>query len=232
MKREINSSHFPGTIAEDYLVKYRKISPETIDNLELRFMEANEEYQDEIRGDVIANPALVVPVINPKGELTGIQRIFLTPKSGERVTGYDYAKKSKGLLKGSAGIIQRGNPGDVLYIGEGPETAASVASVKGPEVTVFASMSVSLLKWISESVLAANPKIVILAADRDARPAAKEATMEGFRHLEKVLVKNDIVFHLVLPSLGEEENEKRKNVDFNDVLKELGPNVLFDQLTP
>ena len=43
--------------------------------------------------------------------------------------------------------------------------------------------------------------------------------------------ENGIEFHMVLPSLGEVDKERR-SIDFNDVLKELGPEALYDQLTP
>lgn len=51
--------------------------------------------------------AFSVPV-NHSPDMTGIQRIFLNEKTGHRESSLRYTKKSKGIIKGSIGVVQRG----------------------------------------------------------------------------------------------------------------------------
>lgn len=238
-----------GTLAERYLVNFRGIDPDTIPHLQFRFIGASEKYKDEIRGDRISNSALIVPVRNPQDELTGVQRIFLNEKSGAKVAGFWYTKKSKGILKGSAGIVQVsdhqgagevligvtlfqiGNS-DTLYLAEGPETGASVASVMGPDVTILASLSLSLIPVMKANILRFKPKRVIWAADYDVSLVAQRAAYEAKQFLAHQLGKEGIEFHAVVPTIEDMDEDTEKGYDFNDVLKLLGPEELLSQLLP
>ena len=53
-------------------------------------------------------PALLIPAKNDKGEITGVQRIYLDERTAGKNTFMDTAKLSKGKIESSAGIIQKG----------------------------------------------------------------------------------------------------------------------------
>ena len=119
-----------GTIAETYLLQHRGISPETIPRLEFRYLPDKKQYRDSIRGELMADAALVVAALNMAGELTGIQRVFLDP-NGDKSKRSSYSKKVKGVVKGSLCYVQRGKPNGLVYVVEGPETGAAIATVAG-----------------------------------------------------------------------------------------------------
>lgn len=76
-----------GTLGERYLVRHRKIPKSVVPRLKFRFLGANSEYVEveEDGNEVIktnTTPAVVVPVVDEESVLTGVQRIFLDPKTG------------------------------------------------------------------------------------------------------------------------------------------------------
>ena len=224
------------TLAEHYLLFHRGIPLETIRRLALRFLPDDAEFLDHCRGPRTSLRAVLIRVENPAGELTGVQRIFLD-ENGRKANFVLHSKKSFGMIKGSMGVIQRGVKGGVAVIVEGAETGASIASVLGPEVTVLASLSVSLLKEATESVLVYQPKEVILAVDNDVNAMAQQQAMKAYERLKFVLKKKGIGFRLAVPRLtkegegGDEDDEEcQHNIDFNDVLMQLGEKELLKQL--
>ena len=78
-------------------------------------------HRDEADGDC-AWPALLAAVTDLSGELTGLQRIWLTPE-GRKAPLRD-PRRSMGALLGNA--VRFGHASDVLVAGEGVETVLSV----------------------------------------------------------------------------------------------------------
>jgi len=143
---------------------------------------------------------------NPDGQVTAVQLTFLDSETGKKAS-LDVAKKSFGVLKGSAVILQE-NPSGPLFIAEGVETALSLKSA-GVEGTIQANLGLSNIKQLSPQ----KPETpVVICADHDEpeSPAAKG--------LEKsVQTLQDKGFHVTVIK------PEKLNQDFNDVLKEKGP---------
>jgi len=217
-----------GTLAERYFVDHRGVSD--IHHMEMRYWPVGSHwvnYQDGKRLEKTNKiPAVVIPVRDASNQLTGVQRIYLDGKTGGKNTFMDNAKLSKGVTKGSAGIIQVGKQGGRLYIAEGPETCASIALVE-PDATVLASLGVNNLTHMAEVVRRFEPSDVILAADNDGyRAKTRQTTEHAFKRLQEKLHDTAINFQLIYPKsiLG------FKKTDWNDVLVKKGVKALEDEL--
>ncbi len=218
-----------GTLAEKYLVDHRGILPEVIDSerLRYRFLPPGTDYLDvtmngQLKPKTNTVPALVVPVRNAGGDLTGLQRIYLDPRTGGRPvlgpnSGLRQHKFSKGLIRGSAGLVQRGHFGGKVLVVEGPETGAAVACA-APDETVLASLSVANLNQMTDVIVSHAPDKVILAADNDVNKAVKGQTENAFLTLQEELKQYEIPISLIFP----EGRDHRKSADWNDVLLERG----------
>ena len=204
-----------GTLAERYLREHRKIEGSLPSDL--RYLPVFTDIASKK-----SFPCLIAAARSPKGELSSVQVTFLDPATAAKEN-IDVAKKSFGLIKGSAVTLQgdstQENPSlentlterkysNVLIIAEGVETALSLKEA-GIQGTIKASLGISNIKRIvSES---SNTHVVI-CADHDApgSPAAKS--------LEKAVValkEKGLSVSVIKPDkLGE---------DFNDVLKREGP---------
>ncbi len=221
-----------GTLAERYFKEHRKI--DSLDNMEIRFWPPGAKWvdYDEKTGErfdrVNKAPVAVLMAKNEKGEVTGVQRIYLDPKTAGKNKGMPDPKLSKGLIKGSAGIVQLGKPRGKLYLAEGPETAASIAMVD-PEATVLTSFSVGNLANLVQAVRRYKPSEVILAGDNDGRnPETGEpshtykTTEEAVREFKERGVNIKSIYPKDIPGMPK--------ADWNDVLKVHGVRGLKMQL--
>lgn len=165
-----------GTLGETYLVKHRGIPAEVLSRLSLQFLEPGVPYTEyDLMGmkqkRFNNDPALLVPVEDPKGELTGIQRIYVDPKTGAKPSWQGKPTKHKfslGSLAGNGGVVQRGAVGGDVIVAEGPETCASLAAVAPPETWVVAALSVGNFANLAKYVISKKPKSrVIFAGDND-----------------------------------------------------------------
>ena len=149
---------------------------------------------------------ILVPILDSQRNVQGVQRIYLTE------TGQKIAKMTLGNLKGNAGLIQDGPKGQVLVIAEGPETAASIATVfQGP---ILASLSLGNMKNMCGIIQSWQPKKVIIAADFDGEHF--EATEESA--IEKLSLElNNAGMKVVI-----KRPEGFTKCDWNDVLVQKG----------
>jgi hypothetical protein len=120
-----------GTLAETYLQKHRGI--EDPSRLNVRFWPIGAAWvnckEDGTLEDKINKiPALIIPAKNINNQISGVQRIYLDKNSGGKNRFMDNPKLSKGTIEGSAAILQEGMKGARVFIAEGPETAASIAT--------------------------------------------------------------------------------------------------------
>lgn len=104
-------------------------------------------------------PALIAAVCDPAGDLTGIQRTFLT-KEG-RKAGVPEVKLSLGRVAG--GAIQIGPPVASLVVTEGLEDGLTLAQALGRSVWVSAGTSM-----LPRMELADITRAVVIGADGDA----------------------------------------------------------------
>ena len=97
--------------------------------LAFRFVDVNTEVKDfdKNSNNIILKPNLypmiLVPIIDQDKQVQGVQRIILNNKGAKQ------GKFTLGALKNNAGLIQDGPTGQILVIAEGPETAASIATI-------------------------------------------------------------------------------------------------------
>ena len=112
-----SSVALPDTVGSRYLVQHRKIDSAIIERLDFCYLPKYpltsdlETLRSTTDGERAGGPALLVPVRNSDWQLTGVQRIFLDERTAGKLKGIKHHKFSKGLLKGSAGIVQRGRGG-------------------------------------------------------------------------------------------------------------------------
>lgn len=139
-----------GTPAEAYL-RSRGITmdlPHTLRFARLRYP------QEQIR-----RPALVAAVCTPEGDLTGIQRTFLT-EDGRKA---DVAEVKLSLGRVAGGAIQLGAPVASLVVTEGLEDGLTLAQALGRSVWVSAGTSM-----LPRMELAEITRAVVIGADGDA----------------------------------------------------------------
>jgi DNA primase len=104
-------------------------------------------------------PALVAAVCTPDGELTGIQRTFLT-EEGRKA---DVAEVKLSLGRVAGGAIQLGGPVASLVVTEGLEDGLTLAQALGRSVWVSAGTSM-----LPRMELADVTRAVVIGADGDA----------------------------------------------------------------
>ncbi|WP_106225498.1 toprim domain-containing protein [Legionella pneumophila] len=219
-----------GTPGERYVVGTRKIPAGVAEKLQIRSLKGpigiwefdkNKPYEDYV----------VAPVYNLDDELVGIQIIQIDP-NGKKATNPEnshffckrYLGETNPLREGKAAVINKTDNVDAVFIAEGVETAASVASLDEVRnnYSVLASMGVSELPSTLAYVKTHYPPgaTVVLLKDHDdpvANPlpnlefekACKALVFAGY----KVIVKEP-------PTL---------NDDWNDVLVRGGVELLTRQ---
>lgn len=214
-----------GTLAERYLKKHRGIKPPQ--EIDARFWPAGTEWtncneQGELEQKTNKIPALLFAARNKQGELTGVQRIYLDAKTANKNTFLENAKLSKGIIEGSAGLIQKGMKGSRLYIAEGPETASSIA-MADRKATVLVSFGISNIKNLSELIQNYKPKEVVLAADNDGgNSKSQEAINKTIELFKEHGIQASALFPDALPG--------KSKTDWNDVLLSKGVSAIQKQL--
>lgn len=215
-----------GTLAETYLKKHRGIEEPARLNVLFwpkgaRWQAINEEGM--LYDKINQIPALLIAARNAKGEVTGVQRVYLDEKTGEKNTFMETAKLSKGKIEGSAGILQKGEKRGTLYLTEGPETGASLA-MANPKATVLVSFGLSNLKNLASLIKNYYSNEIILAGDNDTK--AKNNTLQMTLDAQAHLQRQGIEVQIVMPNniVG------RLKTDWNDVHQLKGLNEVKQQL--
>lgn len=215
-----------GTLAEYYLKSHRKIEDPTRLNVlywpkgvAWKAIDDNGALYDKIN----KIPALLVAAKNEKGELTGVQRIYLDEKTGGKNTFMDCAKLSKGKIENSAGVLQTGKRFGTLYVAEGPETGASIA-MANPKATVLVAFGVSNIKNLGNIIKSYHPKDIIIAADNDslANKNTEKTTLDALNQLKE----EGINARIIMPK----NMDNKEKTDWNDIHKSLGINEVIQQL--
>ncbi|TRY63746.1 hypothetical protein TCAL_14303 [Tigriopus californicus] len=215
-----------GTLAARYLIEHRKIPTQTLSLLFFKFLGPSKGYREFIDSDTYetktnGNPALVVPVQDGFGTLTGVQRIYLDSMTGNKFAKYSRTKFSKGVIKNSAAVIQKAQFNQPLILCEGPETGASLAAAF-PHVSVLASLSLANLQGCGEVVKAQSPSQVIVAGDLDDNVANQELLRFHFQSLQDQM---DVEIRLIVPCCS-----LRKHGDWNDILIDQGISEIKRQI--
>jgi conjugative transfer relaxase protein TraI len=214
------------TLAEKYLTQHRKI--ENPSQLNVIFWPKNTAWFGlDKNGNLIEKinkiPALICPIHNEKGELTGVQRIYLDEKSANKNTLLEDAKLSQGQIRSSACILQKGEKLGAVYIAEGPETGASIA-MADPKATVLVSFGLGNMSNISKIIKNQFPSHVIIAGDNDQQPKSKtfKLTLKAQELLGNQGIKSTVIFPKQIDGF--------EKTDWNDVLKHQGINEIKAQL--
>lgn len=178
------------------------------------------------------NDYVVVPVYNLDDELVGLQIIQIDP-AGNKATNPEnsdffckkYLGPTKPLREGKAAVINKTDNVNVVFIAEGVETAASVASLHEVRnnYSVLASMGVSELPATLAYVKTHYPPgaTVVLLKDHD-DPVENPFANSEFDKAKKAFV--DAGYRVIVkepPTVKE---------DWNDVLAKGGVNELERQL--
>ncbi|MBY0292973.1 MAG: toprim domain-containing protein, partial [Alphaproteobacteria bacterium] len=193
-----------GTLAERYLKEHRKI--EEVPPEDLRFLP---RFRDPTSGKSYSG--LMAAARSPTGEVTAVQITCLDPQTGAKAD-LSVAKRSFGVLKGSAVTLQEEKSSNVLFVAEGVETALSLkeAGLKG---TIKATLGLSNIKCLNpENLLNGNPNTqIIVCADHDTPDSP------ATRSLQKAVLDLQSKGFSVTVVKPDKLNE-----DFNDVLKAKG----------
>ncbi|HBD7142865.1 TPA: toprim domain-containing protein [Legionella pneumophila] len=227
----IRSVPLKDTPAEKYIVGTRKIPIDVAEKLQIRSLKGpigipefdkNKPYNDYV----------VVPVYNLDDELVGLQIIQIDP-AGNKATNpknsdffcKKYLGPTKPLREGKAAVINKTDNVNVVFIAEGVETAASVASLHEVRnnYSVLASMGVSELPATLAYVKTHYPPgaTVVLLKDHD-DPVENPFANSEFDKAKKAFV--DAGYRVIVkepPTVKE---------DWNDVLAKGGVNELERQL--
>lgn len=169
-----------GTLAETYLTLHRGIT--LTNNKDIRYWPVGSGWKNcndkgLLEDKVNHLPALLIAARNEKNELTGVQRIYLNSKTANKNTFMDTAKLSKGIIKGSCAVVQKGMTGARLYVAEGFETGGSIA-LADSKATVLCSFGVSNMKNLCETIKKFKPKEVVIAGDNDGKFAKSISAIE------------------------------------------------------
>lgn len=221
------------SLAEKYLKNHRGITD--ISHLkDMRYWPAGAKWKKINEEGVLIEsinriPALVIAARNSEQQITAVQRVYLDKSTGNKnkfMLEAKRAKLSSGVMKGSAGVIQKGEKNGRLYIAEGPETAASVA-MADPKATVLVSFSVSNIANLSNLIAQLNPKNVIIAADHDVKNGnGKSPTQDTTERAANALRNSGIQTTVIYPKLV----DGSKKTDWNDVIMAAGVESIRKQL--
>lgn len=140
---------------------------------------APEAYHGELEEKL---PALVMCVVTAEGQHIGTHRIFLAQDDAGR-----WGKLRRGTAKmilgnlwggfipvnrGKSGKSMRDMPeGEPIYVCEGPEDAVAIRMIK-PEARIISAVA---LGNIGAIVLPRQARELVIVADRDEKPAARDA---------------------------------------------------------
>jgi len=215
-----------GTLAERYLKEHRNIEHPA--RLNVLFWPKGATWKatddnDDLYEKTNKIPALLIAAKNEKGEVTGVQRVYLDEKTAGKNTFMSTAKLSKGKIESSAGIIQKGEKLGTLYLAEGPETAATLA-MANPKATVLVSFGLSNLKNLSRIIKNHFPTEVIIAGDNDS--LSKNNTTNITNDAQEALKKEGVISTIIIPK----PIDGKEKTDWNDVHKIEGLDRVKQQL--
>lgn len=215
-----------GTLAERYLKEHRGI--ENLDNLNVLFWPKGAMWRaTDDSGNLYEKtnkiPALLIAAKNAKGDVTGVQRVYLDEKSGGKNTFMDNAKLSKGKIEGSAGLLQKGAKLGTLYLVEGPETGASIA-MANPKASVLVSFGLSNLKNLAPLIKNFHPNEIIIAGDNDV--LSKNNTLKATQDAQVSLKAEGVTAKIIIPK----NIPGREKTDWNDVHRLKGINSVKNEL--
>lgn len=214
------------TLAARYLSEHRNItSPERLD---MKFWPKFAKWMAlDDKGNLMEKinkiPALIIPAKNEKGDITGVQRIYLDEKTANKNTFMETAKLSQGQIKSSAGVMQKGCKFGTVYLAEGPETGASIA-MADPKATVLVSFGLSNIQNLGKIIKSFFPARVIIGGDSDKQPESK--TFEITQNAQNILKEEGINAEIIIPR----QIQNLEKTDWNDVLKLQGLSEVRKQL--
>jgi len=156
-------------------------------------------------------PAMVAAVLDNAGTLKGIHRTWLDPQRPLKAAIPD-PRKALGPIHNHAVRFGASGPGATLIAGEGIETVLSIITAI-PGVPAVAALSAAHLGGFHPP-----PHIARLVIARDSDQDGGDAALRLKRHC----ARNDIQAIVVDPRLG----------DFNDDLREYGPEAVAQAFTP
>ncbi|HAT2094859.1 TPA: toprim domain-containing protein [Legionella pneumophila] len=227
----VRSVPLKDTPAEKYIVGTRKIPAVVAEKLQIRSLKGpigipefdkNKPYKDYV----------VVPVYNLDEELVGLQIIQIDP-AGNKATNPEnsdffckkYLGPTKPLREGKAAVINKTDNVNVVFIAEGVETAASVASLHEVRnnYSVLASMGVSELPATLAYVKTHYPPgaTVVLLKDHDDPVGNPLATLEFVKAYQAFM---DAGYRVIV------KEPPTVNEDWNDVLAKGGVSDLERQI--
>ncbi|PCI38329.1 MAG: hypothetical protein COB50_02510 [Thiotrichales bacterium] len=201
-----------GTIAEQYLVKHRK--------LDCDLSKTTFKYNSLTPYGKTKKPALIIPIINETGELVAVQRIFLDKRTYNKDKSLPNAKMNLGKTSGAAAPIYLGGGTEVI-IAEGAETAASLITIR-PTANIYAACGLHNLGNLAYLARQHNCKKILIAADND--KAVSDHTWNITAKTARKIAKMGIKPVIYLPEII--NNDK---TDFNDVLKTHGKFAMENQ---
>ena len=201
-----------GTIAERYIIETRSIPRPDLGWPDcVRFLPCNSSTVIE---GVVAAGALIVGVTTADGKLCAVQRIYLDhdAKNIRR----DDVKKSKikltaGTFLDGTGVVHLPGPADgPLMIAEGPETGLSVWAATGFETWITVGS-------MAKVALPPDRRVCICRDDDKPHSAADKAITKAI----VVWLTKKILVVVATPW-----SERRGEGDFNDVIREQGPEAV------
>ncbi|WHN66793.1 MobF family relaxase [Cysteiniphilum sp. QT6929] len=212
-----NKSHpVKGTLAEKYLTQHRGIKD--YQGADVRYNAS--VYSNEVTGKY--QPALVVQFKNEKGELTGIESIYLERGTGKKMSHLKVGKRSYGTKNGSAVLISKGNEqsNNISFLAEGVVTALSIKQAF-KDVHILAAGGNENFANIHPDTLKDN---ILICADNDGKALIKDsALVKAIQLFEKAGKQVKVVFPNMIDN---------KKTDYNDTLKDQGVQAIFDKLNP
>lgn len=214
------------TLAERYLKEHRGV--ESTKDLKLRYLPPGVEIkthlgEGKLEPKINKSPMLILETRNAKGDITGVQRIYLDGKTANKNTLMTNPKLSLGNMKGSAGVLQTGVKGGRVYLAEGIETGASIANAD-PKATVLISFGVSNLANLADKCKTFFPREVIIAGDNDI--ASGNKTQQTTALAEKTLQDKGLPVRTISPL----KIPGMDKTDWNDVHKKMGLEEVKNQL--
>lgn len=201
-----------GTLAERYLARRGFVGIRNVGAL--RFHPHCYYWREDEPDDTEpeAWPALLAKVTDPDGNLTGLHRTWLDPKTAGKAP-LDPNRKAMGNLLGHG--VRIGEAAEILATGEGLETMLSLRSMALPDLPVIAALSANHLAALK---LPDRVERLYLAADTD-EPGRIAADTLGDRARSNGIETVPLAFRL------EDANEDLRAFGLDDLRAHLRPQL-------
>jgi putative DNA primase/helicase len=148
-------------------------------------------------------PAMLAPVVNASGELTGVHMTYLRLDGGGKADLLkEFQRECRGLIHGGAIRLADHNPDTALIVGEGLESTLSAMQIFG--LPGWSAVFAGGLKTVE---LPSAAHAIIIAADNDVSGAGQRNALAAY---ERWAAEGRTVRIKAPPDAGD---------DFNDVLK-------------